>query len=148
MGNDHRFIGLCETSRSIPIQSHISLHLQFAMAMRYDVLYLACGIWGYTRPFITIKYGTPGATARTQPTYHICNIYYIYAFNYMRIRFHNVRQNASNMHKLVIWVKYEVILLMEKILHHIENSVNNGINYRPQLVSRISSIKSMCVFFP
>ena len=37
-------------------------------------------------------------------------------------------------YKFVISVKYEVILLMEKILHHLENSVNNGINYGPQLV--------------
>ena len=41
------------------------------------------------------------------------------------------------------------ILLMEEILHHLTcmkpcKYVNNGINYQPQLVSRISSINSMC----
>ena len=38
-----------------------------------------------------------------------------------------------------------VQLLMEEILHHLEciNLVNNGINYQPQLVSRMSSINSI-----
>ncbi len=39
-----------------------------------------------------------------------------------------------------------MILLMAEILHHLGwcwNPINNGINYQPQLVSRISAINSM-----
>ncbi len=39
---------------------------------------------------------------------------------------------------------FQELLLMEEILHHLgyKNPANNGMNYQPQLVSRISSINS------
>ena len=42
--------------------------------------------------------------------------------------------------------KFLHVLLMEEILHHLgckKTPVDNGINYQPQLFSRISSINSM-----
>ena len=48
-----------------------------------------------------------------------------------------------NSHLLTMIVQSTTVdMLMEEILHHLgcKNPVNNGINYQPQLVSRLSSI--------
>ena len=50
-------------------------------------------------------------------------------------------------------VPFPLLLLMEEILHHLgciklmKTPVNNGITYQPQLVSRMSAINRMCVYW-
>ncbi len=55
---------------------------------------------------------------------------------------HSLQQNEYITQKKAVKKRIlKMILLMEEILHHLEcikPVVNNGINYQPQLVSRIS----------